>query len=193
MSTSSRVPVLALPGLRGPEPEHWQSYWERIDPACRQVEHADWLAPHIHDWSAELTRAVDTLSEPAVLAAHSSSCILVAYWAANASARQLARVRGALLVAPSDPDGPNYPAGPRGFSPMPLDRLPFPSIVVASRDDTYVTLERAAEYAAAWGSRFVEIGAAGHINTASGLGAWPVGYALVNELRTAPLAGATRA
>ena len=60
----------------------------------------------------------------------------------------------------------------------------FPSVVMASEDDVYVTLEQAAAYAAAWGSRLVNIGRAGHINSASGLGAWPAGYALLEALRS---------
>ena len=48
-----------------------------------------------------------------------------------------------VLVAPSDTEAPRYPEGPEGFKPMPRNRLPFPSIVVASTDDPYVTLERA--------------------------------------------------
>jgi uncharacterized protein len=90
-------------------------------------------------------------------------------------------------VAPSDPDGPRYPLGPTGFSPVPLEPLPFPSIVVASEDDEYVTMPRAREYADGWGSEFVSIGKAGHINSASGLGAWPAGYALLERLRGASL------
>jgi predicted alpha/beta hydrolase family esterase len=95
-----------------------------------------------------------------------------------------ARVRAALLVAPSDPDGPNYPVGPTGFSPVPLRPLPFASIVVASSDDRYVTAVRARQFADAWNSRFVLLENAGHINTASGHGAWPEGYALLSELRS---------
>jgi len=101
----------------------------------------------------------------------------------GASAANLERVRGALLVAPSDPEGPSYPEGPTGFAPMPLQRLPFPSIVVASRDDQYVTIERAREYATAWGSELVDVGDAGHINSSSGLGSWPAGYGLLQRLR----------
>jgi predicted alpha/beta hydrolase family esterase len=79
------------------------------------------------------------------------------------------------------------PVGPTGFSPIPLQRLPFPSIVVASSDDPYVTPARARQYADAWNSRFVLLENAGHINVASGYGAWPEAYALLNALRsTAP-------
>ncbi|MBW8880368.1 MAG: alpha/beta hydrolase, partial [Asticcacaulis sp.] len=35
--------------------------------------------------------------------------------------------------------------------------------------------------AAQWGSRLKVIGAAGHINSASGLGDWPEGCALLND------------
>ena len=90
----------------------------------------------------------------------------MAFWAAETSRS----VRGALLVAPSDTEASSYPVGLSGWDPMPLAALPFPSIVVASSDDPFVTLERAAAFAEAWGSRFVLIGAAGHINSASSLG-----------------------
>jgi hypothetical protein len=130
-----------------------------------------------------LDASIASLTEPVVLVAHSSSCALVSHWARAASAERRALVRGALLVAPSDPEGPNYPLGPTGFAPVPLDRLPFPSIVVSSTDDIYVTASKARSYAAAWGSEYVDIGAVGHINSTSGLGAWPEGYALLERLR----------
>jgi predicted alpha/beta hydrolase family esterase len=91
-------------------------------------------------------------------------------------------IKGAFLVAPSDPLGDAYPPEPQGFAPVPLVRLPFPSIVVASEDDIYVSLEQAKRYAEAWGSRFVNIGAQGHINSASNLGEWQEGLALLQTL-----------
>ncbi|HEU4566158.1 MAG TPA: alpha/beta hydrolase [Gemmatimonadaceae bacterium] len=182
---TSRSPVLILPGLGDSGPEHWQSHWERRDPDCERVVQAEWDAPRIADWVARLDEAVARRDAPVVLAAHSSACALVAHWAADASPARLARVRGALLVAPTDPEGPHYPAGPVGFAPMPLRPLPFASVVVASDDDCYVAPERAREYAAAWGSRLVMLAGAGHINAASGHGPWPEGYALLSELRSA--------
>jgi predicted alpha/beta hydrolase family esterase len=176
-----------LPGLGNSGPEHWQSYWEREDPSCRRVMQAEWDAPRIADWVRTLSVAITDSKQPIALVAHSSSCALVAHWARAATAEALARVRGALLVAPSDPDGPNYPSGPIGFAPMPLDPLPFPSIVVASTDDIYISLAQARVYANAWGSSFVNVGAAGHINSASGLGRWAVGHALLAALRDADI------
>jgi predicted alpha/beta hydrolase family esterase len=65
---------------------------------------------------------------------------------------------------------------------MPAVRLPFPSIVVASDDDIYMTAERAQAFARAWGSRFVALSGAGHINADAGFGEWPEGLALLDEL-----------
>ncbi len=180
------VTTLILPGLYDSGPDHWQSVWERTHVTCRRVAQHDWASPRCRDWVDVLTSAVATAEHDVVLVGHSTGSLLVAFWAEHVAKEVpalLTRVRGALLVAPSDPDGPVYPPGPEGFSPVPRAPLPFPSIVVASTDDEYVTLARAREFAASWGSRFVSIGAAGHINGASGLGAWPQGWALLEELR----------
>jgi len=170
--------VLLLPGLFNSGPEHWQSYWERSDPSFRRVVQRDWETADRREWVKTLDQAVAEAGPDVVLAGHSTSCALVAFWAREPGSR----VRGALLVGPSDTEAPSYPRGPTGWAPMPLERLPFPSIVVASEDDEYVTLARAERFARAWGGRLVNIGAAGHINSTSGLGDWPRGRALLDEL-----------
>src|SRR5690242_509135 len=180
-----KVTTLILPGLGNSGPDHWQSYWERHDSSCKRVIQSEWDAPHRKDWVARLGQAVAQHTTPSVLAAHSSACALVVHWAMSAPASLLQRIHGALLVAPSDPGNPNYPQDAVGFGPVPLSPLPFPSIVVASSDDRYVDPERARQYAEAWGSRFVLVQAAGHINAAAGFGPWPEGYALLDSLRAA--------
>jgi predicted alpha/beta hydrolase family esterase len=175
--------TLILPGLFNSGPDHWQTQWERLDATCRRVEQEDWVTPRCADWVATLDRAIGALDGQAVLVAHSSSCALVTHWARSAPSKHMRRVRGALLVAPSDPEGPAYPKGPTGFAPMPLTPLPFRSIVVASENDEFVTMAKARAYATAWNATLVEIGSAGHINSASNLGTWPLGYALLEQLR----------
>lgn len=175
----SSAPVLILPGLYNSGPDHWQSRWESAHPAFRRVMQDDWERPSCADWVARLDAAIRDTPD-AVLVAHSSSCALVAHWVAGGGS---GRVRGALLVAPSDIEAASYPAGPTGFAPMPLRRLPFPSVLVASTDDPYVTLTRARTFADEWGSRLVTVGDAGHINSQSGLGDWPTGFTLLEELR----------
>lgn len=172
--------VLILPGLYDSGPEHWQTRWEAEHPGFVRVRQRDWETPDRAEWVATLEAAVASSPEPAVLVAHSTSCCLVAHWAAASS--RVSSVKGALLVAPSDVEAPSYPAGPTGFAPTPLAPLPFPSIVAASTDDVYVSVERAEQFAAAWGSRFENVGARGHLNSASGLGSWPLGFALLESL-----------
>ncbi len=182
---NSKLTALILPGLGNSGPDHWQSQWERQDPTCERVQQGEWDVPHCEDWVAQLSHVVMQRTTSAILVAHSSACALVAHWVVSASLSQLARIRGALLVAPSDPDNPNYPHGPVGFGPVPLHKFPFPSIVVASSNDRYVSPEQAHKYASAWGSRLVLLQSAGHINASSGFGPWPEGYSLLDSLRTA--------
>jgi len=69
-----------------------------------------------------------------------------------------------------------------GFGPTPRAQLPFPSIVVASRNDPYIFFERAHSIGKNWGSSFVDAGFCGHINADSGLGEWRFGQALLDKL-----------
>jgi predicted alpha/beta hydrolase family esterase len=181
-SSSAKVKVLLVPGLWNSGPENWQSYWERERGDCQRVQQGNWEKPKRVEWVATLERTVARAGGPLVLAGHSLGCATVAHWVAAASPATREQVRGALLVAPSDVEAPLYPRGTEGFVPMPLLRLPFPSIVVASTDDRYVTFERAAFFASAWGSRLVDAGAQGHLNADSRLGVWPFGQALLDEL-----------
>ena len=172
--------TLLLPGLYNSDPGHWQSRWEVRDETMKRVIQDDWETPHCADWVARLDQTLAYAGPDILLVAHSAGCALVAHWAVGC---QQGQVRGALLVAPSDPEAPSFPSGPTGFSPIPLLRLPFPSIVVASSNDPFVTIARAQTFASAWGGEFVTMGEVGHINTASGLGAWPEGLALLRNFR----------
>ena len=172
--------VFIVPGLGSSGPDHWQTYFERTQPEFTRIEQREWDVPDRAEWVATLEQALDgeDLSQ-VVLVAHSLGCVTVAHWAGQYGHR----IKGALLVAPSDVETAHYAALPTtGFGPMPLARLPFPSKVVTSQNDEWVTLARARQFAGAWGSELVDIGRAGHINAASGHGEWPVGLALLREL-----------
>ncbi|HEY0200226.1 MAG TPA: alpha/beta hydrolase, partial [Burkholderiaceae bacterium] len=61
-------------------------------------------------------------------------------------------------------------------------------IVVASGNDPYCPVRLAGAYARAWGSEFVRLQEAGHINVESGYGEWPLGLALLRSLVDEPAA-----
>lgn len=174
----STPPVLILPGLGGSGAKHWQSIWETRYPDYVRVEQQDWDHPRCALWIAALESAVSKCAAPPILVAHSLACLLVPHWAAWSTRP----VKGALLVAPPDPNGPAFPAEAEGFTPLPRKRLRFPSIVVASSDDPYATIGFSKGIADHWGSRFEPMGATGHINGDSGLGAWPEGHRLLRFL-----------
>jgi predicted alpha/beta hydrolase family esterase len=170
--------ILTIPGLWNSGPKHWQTHWEATHAGMRRVLQRDFDHPDRAEWVAALDEAIRACDAPPVLAAHSLGCTLVAQWAADRGGRGVA---GAFLVAPSDVEAPDYPIEGRSFASMPLHELPFPSIVVASTNDQYVSLARAEIFAKAWGSRLVVIGDAGHINGASGYGPWPEGERMLME------------
>ncbi len=94
-------------------------------------------------------------------------------------------IKGALLVAPSDIENRVYTFPATGFAPIPLQTIPFKTMVVASNNDPWVSLERAQLFANAWGSRLMNIGAAGHINADSGFGPWDQGLQYLQEFEAA--------
>ena len=188
-SLPHRLAVLVLPGLNGSGPGHWQSIWERRHREFQRVEQASWSEPRLGDWAATLERAVRAAPAPVILVAHSLACALVAHWARVGATE---RVAAALLVAPADVDALER-VEIRSFAPMPLERLPFPSWVVASENDPFVTLDRSRSFARAWGAPFLEAGRCGHVNVASGYGPWPEGEALLAELERAAMEPLRRA
>lgn len=177
-----RPPVLIVPGLGNSGPDHWQSHWQLRHPEFTRVEQADWDNPDFADWLARLDAAIRASATPPLLVAHSLACSLVGHWVT----RHEAALHGVLLVAPADVDSESHtPPETRGFRPMPLARFACPAIVVASRNDSYVDFTRAQFFATRWHARFIDAGALGHINSASRLGDWPFGYALLEELMAA--------
>ena len=175
---TSRATVLVLPGYDNSGPGHWQTLWERAHPEYRRVQQRSWTAPVCSEWVMALDEAIVAAGGPVVLVAHSIGALTVAHHALH-HARP---VRGALLVAPPDADDPTFSPLVKGFRPIPRGPLPFPSIVVGSTDDWYMGPDDARALAAAWGSRFVLLEKAGHINTDAGFGPWPEGERLLAEL-----------
>lgn len=171
--------VLILPGWEGSGTGHWQTLWEQRH-GYRRVEQHDWMKPLRGDWIARLEDVVLSCDEPAVLVAHSLGCILVAAWAAHSRSTQ--RVKAALLVAPGDCERPEVREQLPTWSPIPLQALPFRSVLLASRDDPFCAFERARLFAHTWHAQFMDYGDCGHINADSGLGSWPEGHVLLQDL-----------
>ena len=172
---TSTISIIIVPGWRDSGPGHWQSLWaERLPHACRVVQD-DWITPTRSAWVGQLEKTVLAAPHPVVIVAHSLGCIATTHLPTQA----VERIAGALLVAPADPERRSMLCD---FAPVPYQRLPYRSVLVASGNDPYCPVRQAGAYARAWGSEFVRLNDAGHINVDSGHGEWPLGLALLQSL-----------
>ena len=134
--------VLIVPGLRDHVDAHWQTLLaHRLHARGSRVHSVPPMGREDLDCARRveaIDRALAAIGEPPIVVAHSGGTIMFAHWARTKDRP----IRAALLATPPDfeqamPDG--YPtidalrAG--GWLPVPRDPLPFPSIVVASRND----------------------------------------------------------
>lgn len=169
----SEADLLFVPGLGNSDREHWQTRWLARLSTGRLVEQADWERPNLLDWTASIIAAVAGSARPVVLIGHSLGNAAIVH----ASARfEQGRVRGAFLVAPpSEASVRAIGAIDPAFAPYPRAPLPFPSLLVASRNDSFADFAQSEELSYDWGAQLIDAGEAGHINAASGHGPWPEG------------------
>lgn len=173
--------VLLLPGWMNSGEGHWQTRWDQAH-GFHRVEQADWLWPRRGDWMACLEEALLADPRPAVLAAHSLGCHLVAAWAAHS--KHTDRVRGALLVAPPDLDRADLPPQVTTWRPVVRQRLPFAAVLAHSDNDPYCSAPAAQQLATDWGATTWLLPGRGHVNAESGLGDWPEGLQRLRQIAT---------
>lgn len=183
MSLSAGVRYLIVPGWNGSPAEHWQSHWQQVLPDCVRVQQESWSMPQRDAWIAQLERQIAADHRPVVLIAHSLGCITVSHWAAQATPNLLARVRGALLVAPADVERDDCPLALRNFAPISKQPLPFPAVLIGSSNDHAASASRARLFAQQWSAEAVILPEAGHINVQSGHHRWQQGFAWLYQLQ----------
>ncbi len=173
------INYLIIPGLGNSGPDHWQTFFENSGENFIRVLQQDWEAPYCEDWISTIDRAVSEFNPSSVvLIGHSMGCTAIAHWVK----KYQKKIKGALLVAPSDLEAPVYKFPATGFTPIPMEKFNFKTIVVASENDEWVSWERAKFFATNWGSEFINLGKAGHINVASGFGDWKEGLDILKKL-----------
>lgn len=185
--------VLIVPGLRDAVAEHWQTLLhDELQAAGRPVYGVPPMGRTDLDLAqrvAAIECAAQAIEGPLVIVAHSGGCIMVAHWAQHTNRP----VQGALLATPPDFDRalpPGYPTlgelRAADWLPVPRERLPFRSLVAASRNDPLGSWVRVVGLAWAWGSELVDLGEVGHLNPASGFGPWPQALPLIEQLAALP-------
>jgi len=178
--------VLIVPGLRDHVAQHWQTLLAAELPRVALVPPMGRDDLDCATRMLAIEHAAQKVQGPLVIVAHSGGVVMVAHWAQHTRRPVL----GALLAAPPDfesamPEGYPTLAGLQagGWLPVPRTRLPFPSIVAASRNDPLADFGRVEALARDWGSTLVDLGHVGHLNPASGYGPWPRAHEFIAQLQ----------
>ncbi len=168
-----------IPGYQGSGPDHWQTWIESKSANFHRIEQKDWNNPNIDEWSATIDQAIAEYDpQSVILVAHSLGCHTVAEWVK----RYNRNVKAALLVAPPDAEIIRKKLNENLLPDTPTQHIPFRTTLIASSNDPWISIEKAQTYAHNWGSEFINIGDAGHINSLSGYGEWEQGYEMLKQL-----------
>ncbi|MGL6336639.1 RBBP9/YdeN family alpha/beta hydrolase [Aeromonas jandaei] len=164
--------ILLVPGLHNSGPDHWQSRWHEHFPYWQRMTGLPWEKPDLTVWSAKLASKLRSRRSRVHLVAHSFGALT-----AIAAARlQPEKVASLFLVAPADP-------ARFGIVDERLEGpLQVSAQLVASRNDPWMSYERAEYWSRQWQVPLFDAGNAGHINAQSGHGDWHQGLELLGSL-----------
>jgi predicted alpha/beta hydrolase family esterase len=158
--------LVVVPGLRGSGDAHWQTWLQQEFAGAARVEQDDWNEADLDRWAGRVGETLSDLGPgPHVVAAHSFGCLATLHALAQRPELDVAQV---LLVAPAEPQ--RFDVAHR----LPQSRLGVRSCVVASDDDPWMSAASTRAWAARWGSDWLSLGNAGHVNVASGFGPFPL-------------------
>ncbi|MDO9477270.1 MAG: alpha/beta hydrolase [Pseudohongiella sp.] len=183
--------VLIVPGFRGSDEAHWQSWLQMQIDGAQRLSGVDWDDPVLSVWAGKIRQQLQRSDNYQWIVAHSFGCLA----AAIAVADRPQKVAGVIFVAPADParfhllgcrqvHGANAWHEPairqsvikekEGVWPViPSQALGVEGVVIASENDPWLTLATAGVIAERWGLDLTNVGQAGHINTEGGYGPWP--------------------
>lgn len=166
MSTPNTARLLIVPGLHDSGSTHWQSWLQGLYRDSVRVVQRDWHTPDLARWSARIASTLDRAGPgPWIAVGHSFGCLALAH---HLAAQPRPAIQAALLVAPAEPDRFGL------AEDLPQRRLPVMSTVVASQNDPWMSAASAQRWAQRWGSHWINLGDAGHINTEAGFGPLPL-------------------
>lgn len=164
--------ILLITGLHNSGPDHWQSRWHQQFPHWQRMTGLPWDTPDLRVWGAKLAGKLRRSRNRLHLVAHSFGALA----AIVATRQQPDKVASLFLAAPADP----------AYFGVADDNLAGPLMVaaqlVASRNDPWMSLERAQYWRQQWQIPLFDAGAVGHINVQSGHGNWQQGLQLLAAL-----------
>ena len=201
----SDIDILIIPDGGQSQDDDWQMRWLKKFPTARLIAPCEANGSELdyRDWSERIIAAATEAAQPVILVSHGrgigavlkaapklpagkvAGAFLVAMHdlddsladlpeSANLSGQTDKHETDAVLKAKGLATAAAHARGSPAVS-LPLDKLPFPAVLIASANCPHCTLERARYFAEAWGATLVEAGEVGSLNSASGHGPWPEG------------------
>ncbi|WP_305907872.1 alpha/beta hydrolase [Methylomarinum sp. Ch1-1] len=184
--------ILIVPGYHGSGENHWQTWLERALPGCERVRGIDWERPELFSWADAIDNHIEKIGHRVILVAHSFGCLA----SSIVASRRPDQVNGLIMVAPASPlrfslhglIEHESDASASIAVHLPRQKLETTGLLVASENDPWLSFAHAKQLSRFWGLAFYNAGPAGHINSDSGHGQWPLIRELVLELqeKTAP-------
>lgn len=160
----------------------WQNRW------CEKIHNAELVeAPKFEkdqnitanhafiQWVSNIKQAITNATKPILLICHSYGVCAALTSVADLIPKAQQEIKGAFLVAPAIFNIENE------SSILTIDKLDFPSFVIASTNDEHMPQEQAKQLANNLGSFFIDAGESGHINHDTGHGPWPEGLLLLSQ------------
>lgn len=181
--------VMIVPGFKGNDEAHWQNWLHGQLPGSRVLCGVNWNEPVLAEWAERVREEIPCSNQPLWIVAHSFGCLATAV----AVADRPGNVAGVIFVAPADPgrfnllglgvvDDPRL-AVKNLTEVLPGKHLDVGGLVIASDNDPWMPLSGARHWASQWGLEFMRLRQAGHINTESGFGPWPMLHDLLVAMR----------
>jgi predicted alpha/beta hydrolase family esterase len=94
-----------VPGLGNSGPEHGHSYFEKSGSNFQRILQKEWESPACTDWIERIDKTITAVDlSTVVLIGHSLGCLPIVH----RSKKYGRKIKGVLLVAPSDPEASHY-------------------------------------------------------------------------------------
>lgn len=167
---------LIVPGVGGSDEQHWQSWLQRQLPNSSRVQQ-NWQQPILQQWIEQWVAHVDNIHEPIQVIAHSFGCLTsLAALAQHPELQE--KINNLILVAPANPARFSETGFAQAGQNTYLNyfeqlQLELSSLMLISENDPWLAFDDALHLAEVWKFPYLNMGQVGHINVASGFGAFP--------------------
>ena len=135
--------IVFVPGYGNSTNGHWQALWHKEFQNSYWVEQNDWANPNCDEWVEAHNLLIQSIEGPVLLVTHSLGGSTIIEW----SEKYSANISGVFIVAVPDVQSVNFPQAVSEYQTPPLEKLPLPSLVLASMDDAYSTVDKTAYFA----------------------------------------------